>query len=64
MWAQLTPEVISEEKLEEENIYLRHPPSYHSDLLITFFKKFDIRVEATIKRVNPSIERLRVITIT
>ena len=36
---------------------MHHPPSYRSDLLIKFIKKLDIRVEATIELVNPSIER-------
>ena len=53
----MTPEIISEEELEEENIYLRHPPSYRSNLMIKFIIKLDIRVEATIKRVNARIER-------
>ena len=46
-----------EEFVKEENIYLRHPPSYRSDLLIKFIKKLDIRVEATIKGVSPHIVR-------
>ena len=54
MWAEMMSE---EELVEEENIYLRHPPSYCSNLLIKFIKKLDIRVEATIIRVNSRIER-------
>ena len=38
-------------------IHHRHPPSDRSNLLITFIIKLDICVEATIKRVNPRIER-------
>ena len=58
MWAEVIPEMMSEEEfVEEENIYLHHPPSYRSDLLIKFIKKLDVRVKATIKRVHPHIER-------
>ena len=40
MWAEVTPEMMTEEEfVEEKNIYLCHPPSYRSDLLIKFIKK-------------------------
>ena len=39
MWAEVTPEMMSEEEfVEEENIYSRHPPSYRSNLMIKFIK--------------------------
>ena len=40
MWAEVTPEMMSEDEfVEEENNYLRHPLSYRSDLLIKFINK-------------------------
>ena len=58
VWAEVTPEMMSEEEfVEEENVCLRHPPSHRSGVLNKFIERLDMRVEATIIRVNPRIER-------
>ena len=58
VWAEVTPEMMSEEEfVEEENVYLRHPPSHRSGVLNKVIERLDMRVEATIIRVNPRIER-------
>jgi len=57
MWAEVTTKMMSEEDSEEENIYLRHSPSYQSEILIKFMEKLDMQVETAIKRNTPRIER-------
>jgi hypothetical protein len=44
LWAQVTPEMMSDEELEG-NVYVRHQPSYRSDGLHAFIKKLDSRLE-------------------
>ena len=57
MWAEVTPEMMLEEFGEEENVYLCHPPSHRSGVLNKFIERLDMRVESTIIRFNPRIER-------
>lgn len=44
LWAEVTPEMMSDEELEG-NVYVRHQPSYRSDGLNAFIKKLDLRLE-------------------
>ena len=58
MWAEVTPEMMSDEEfVEEENVYLRHSPPHRSDVLIKFIERLDMTVETTIIIVNPRIEQ-------
>jgi len=58
-WAEITPEMMSEEELDEDNkVYIRHPPEYRSSTLNKFIEKLDERVEAGFKGVHPRMQRL------
>ena len=45
LWAQVTPEMMSDEE-SDGNVYIRHQPSYRSNGLNAFIKKLDLRLEA------------------
>ncbi len=57
-WTEITPEMISEEELDEENkLYIRHPPTYRSRTLNKFIEKLDKRVEAGLRGTHPRMQR-------
>ena len=57
-WAEVTPDMMSDEELDEENkLYIRHQQSYRSTTLNSFIEKLDMRVEAGVKGIHPRIPR-------
>ena len=55
LWADVTPEMMSEEELDE-GVYVRHQPSYRSEALQRFINKLDARLDAE-KGTHPRLER-------
>ena len=57
LWADITPEMMSEED-KQEDVYIRHAPSYRSDSLNRFLEKLDQRLESEINmRKHPRLKR-------
>ena len=55
LWADVIPEMMSDEE-REEDYYTRHPPSYRSDVLERFITKLDARLDQE-KGAHPRLER-------
>ena len=55
LWAEVTPEMMSDEE-QEEDYYMRHPPSYRSKALHQFITKLDTRLDKE-KGTHPRMER-------
>lgn len=45
LWAEVTPEMMSDED-REGSVYIRHQPAYRSDVLNAFIKKLDSRLDS------------------
>ena len=59
MWADITPEMMSDEELDSTGkVYIRHPPSYRSDVLNKFITKLDSRCSES-KATHPRMERIQ-----
>lgn len=44
MWADISPDMMSDEEFDEnEKTYIRHPPSYRSEILNKFIARLDAR---------------------
>lgn len=58
LWAEVTPEMMSDEELEG-GVYVRHQPSHRSDTLNAFIKKLDSRLDARCNnsKVHPRSQR-------
>ena len=55
-WKQLTPDMMSDEELQGD-IYIRHPPSYRSDILSKFVAKLDSRAAKSKDSAHPRVMR-------
>ena len=57
LWAEVSPDLISEEE-KEGDVYVRHPPSHRSDSLNKFIKKLDQRLDSKMDRkTHPRLGR-------
>lgn len=54
-WKDITIDMMSDEE-KQDNVYVRHPPSYHSDTLNTYIEKLDER-SASVTGSHAKFER-------
>ena len=57
LWAEVTPDLMSEEE-KEGDVYVRHPPSHRSDSSNKFIKKLDQQLDSKMDRKrHPRLRR-------
>ena len=56
LWAEVKPEMMSDEERSQDS-YILHPPSYRSEALNTFITKLDARLDKE-KNTHPRLERI------
>lgn len=56
LWADLTPEMMSDEEVDGD-VYVRHQPSYHSELVNKFILKLDTHLARGDKGNHPRKKR-------
>ena len=52
LWADVLPEMMSDEELNDDGTFIRHPPSYRSKAFDKFINKLDLRL-ACMPSIHP-----------